>query len=212
MGTAAGGEHRQTAPAVNTVETSRWDVSISVGRLGPCGTSQLKSCKQIQCQRVSKKENKELSDFHQRYQGKYRIDTSRLKGWDYTTTGYYFVTICTQNRIHWFGEIVKGCIILSPVGEITKQELENTTSVHPNTNIDLYTVMPNHIHAIVVIGEASVETSRRDVSTKTRYLQSGSLGAIVNQNKSQCTKRIRQAGYPNFTWQARYYDHIIQNE
>ena len=75
--------------------------------------------------------------------------------------------------------------------------------------------MPNHIHAIIVISEmsgASVETSRRDVSTETHYLQSGSLGAIINQYKSVCTKQIRTAGYTNFAWQTRYYDHIIQNE
>ncbi len=151
----------------------------------------------------------------ERYQGRYRIETSRLKSWDYRMPGFYFVTICTKNRIHWFGEIEFGQIALSPAGGIIIRELENTTNIRLNTGIDTYTVMPNHIHAIIVIGEmpaVSVETSRRDVSTKTHYLQSGSLGAIVNQFKSVCTKRIRTTGYTDFAWQTRYYDHIIQNE
>lgn len=73
--------------------------------------------------------------------------------------------------------------------------------------------MPNHIHGIIVIqNDEHVETSRRDVSTSKPRLKSNSLGAIVNQIKSVCTKRIRAAGFVDFGWQPGYYDHIIRDD
>ena len=85
-------------------------------------------------------------------------------------------------------------------------------------------VMPNHVHGIIVITETPnragvvVETSRRGVSTTTTTapnaprLRAGSLGAIIGQIKSVCTKRIRAAGYADFAWQPRFYDHIIRDD
>jgi putative transposase len=134
-----------------------------------------------------------------------------LAEWDYGSPGYYFITICTQNRIPWFGEIKYDRITLSPVGELVEQELQNTTKIRKNVRIDAWVVMPNHLHAILVIDENSVETPRRGVSTKNTW-RPGTLGTIVNQFKSKCTKRIRAMGCTGFAWQARFYDHIIQKE
>jgi putative transposase len=155
-----------------------------------------------------------MSDKFLRYKGKYRIPSNRMNGWDYRLPGYYLVTICTKNRITWFGKIKNGELILSAAGKIATQELQNTPKIRPNLILDAWIIMPNHIHAVIVIAEepaASVETPRRGVSTKGNW-KSGALGVIVNQYKSLCTKRIRAAGLPDFTWQARYYDHIIRNE
>ena len=70
----------------------------------------------------------------------------------------------------------------------------------------------SYIHGIIVIhSDDTVETSRRDVSTGVPRLKSRSLGAIINQIKSVCTKRIRAAGVLNFGWQPKYYDHIIRD-
>jgi putative transposase len=150
----------------------------------------------------------------QKYKKKYRIASNRLKEWDYRTPGYYFVTICTKNRIPWFGNIDKDQMILSPIGGTIVQELQKTAHIRPNISIDTWIVMPNHIHTIIVIDEiprVAVETPRRGVSTKANW-KPGTLGAIINQFKSICTKRIRVAGYGDFSWQARFYDHIIRNE
>ena len=104
----------------------------------------------------------------------------------------------------------------SPAGLIAVQNLERIPQINLNFDLDAWVVMPNHIHAIIIIiGEkptTPVETSQWDVSTKNHYLKSGSLGAIINQYKTACTKRICTSGYTNFTWQALYYDHIIRNE
>jgi putative transposase len=163
-----------------------------------------------------------------KFKDKYRIASNRLQGWDYGTPGYYFVTICSQNRVPWFGEVKSDHMILSPVGEIVAEGLEKISKIHPNINLEARVVMPNHIHVIIVINELpqskdeklgieastpyiGVETPQWDVST-ARNWRPGILGAIINQYKAVCTKRIRAKGYVDFAWQARFYDHIIQNE
>lgn len=149
-----------------------------------------------------------------KFKKKYRIASNRLKEWDYSTPGYYFVTICAQNRVRWFGEIKRGRMLVTQAGEIANEELHITEHIRPNISVDAWIVMPNHIHAIIVINETPkvfVETPRRGVSTKNNW-RSGALGAIINQYKSKCTKRIRTSGCVDFAWQARFYDRIIQDE
>jgi REP element-mobilizing transposase RayT len=101
-----------------------------------------------------------------KFKGIYRIESDRLKGWDYGGHGYYFVTICTKNMAHWFGEVSADQIVLSDVGEIVAEELEKTDHVRPSVSLDTWVVMPNHIHAIIVIDATQgvdVETPRRGV-------------------------------------------------
>jgi REP element-mobilizing transposase RayT len=99
---------------------------------------------------------------------------------------------------------------LSGIGEIVREEVLHTPEVRPNVRLDEWIIMPNHVHMIIRIADSSaVETPRRGVST----WKPGSLGAIMNQFKSVCTKRIL-ASYPDsgFAWQSRFHDHIIRNE
>ncbi|MBC7233580.1 MAG: transposase [Chloroflexi bacterium] len=145
------------------------------------------------------------------FQGKYRIPAARLSGWDYTSAGLYFVTICTQNREPWLGDIVDGEVRLSAIGEIVAEEWQKTAHIRPNVTLDAWIIMPNHLHGIIAI--APVETPRRGVSTSRRgVLQPNSLGSIIGQFKSVCTKRIWAAGFRDFAWQTRFYDHIIRDE
>ncbi len=86
---------------------------------------------------------------------------------------------------------------------------QKTQNIRPNVILDEFVVMPNHIHGILIITrKISVGTPRRDVPT----LPSNSLGSIIGQFKSVCTKRIRKMGFGEFAWQGRFYDHIIQND
>jgi len=148
-----------------------------------------------------------------KFKGKFRIPSNRLKGWDYGMPGFYFVTICTQNKEPWFGEIRGDQMILSPAGEIVTGELEKTPHIRPDIRLEAWVVMPNHIHAIIVVDEIpGVETPRRGVSTNKKNWRPGTLGAIINQYKSICTRRIRAKGWIDFTWQARFYDHIIRDK
>jgi putative transposase len=184
-----------------------------------------------------------MTDSSPKFKGKYRIASNRLKGWDYGAPGYYFVTICTKNQVPWFGEIKGGEMFLSELGMIIEKELETTVQIRPNVSLDAWVVMPNHVHAILIIREEnresvetphlsietphlsvetphlpvetphlSVETPRWGVSNTNRNWRPGTLGAIINQYKSKCTKRIHAMGRNDFAWQTRYYDHIIRNE
>lgn len=82
---------------------------------------------------------------------KYRIASARLPGYDYAQPGKYFVTICTKNRIHWFGEIRNGIMGLNDMGCVVADEIEHIAILRHNVSIDRWVVMPNHIHMIVFI-------------------------------------------------------------
>lgn len=142
---------------------------------------------------------------------RYRSESIRLPWWDYAGAGWYFVTICTQNRQCVLGEIVDGSVNLSPGGLIVEEEWRRTATVRPNVGLDEFVVMPNHVHGNVALTGDSGKTSHRDDSTKSR-LRPHSLGAMIGQCKSVCTKRIHGAGFPQFGWQARFYEHIIRDE
>ena len=75
----------------------------------------------------------------------------RLKGYDYSQNGLYFITICTQNREHLFGTISNGQMALNPMGEIAHTEWFKTASMRPNIRLHEFIVMPNHIHGIIEI-------------------------------------------------------------
>jgi putative transposase len=150
-----------------------------------------------------------------RFRNRYRVESTRLQGWDYASAGWYFVTLCTRDRTCWFGDIVDGDMCLSEAGLIVAEEWQKTAEIRPNVELDQWIVMPNHLHGILVItGEAAAAPKPlAHWSAKSiPRLQAGSLGAIIGQVKSVCTKRIRAAGYPDFAWQGRFYDHIIRDE
>lgn len=149
------------------------------------------------------------------FQDRYRIRSTRLNGWDYGNAGMYFVTICTKGKVPWFGVIKNHTMHLSDIGRIIDDEWKRTATIRPYVTLDRYVIMPNHFHAIIMIHErAHVETFRRNVSTtNTKHPQRpspGSLGSIINQFKSVCTKRIR-IHHPDFSWQPRFHDRVIRN-
>ena len=156
------------------------------------------------------------------YKGKYRIESARLKDWDYATPGFYFVTVCTRQRENIFGEVQEGMMLRSPVGEIVAEELVKTETVRENVKMDTWIVMPNHLHAIIHIthrvetSRGEIETLRRNVSTAEKEnpsrLKPNTLGSIVGQIKIKCTKRIRALGIQKFDWQERFWDEILWDE
>jgi len=85
------------------------------------------------------------------YQEKFRAESSRLRGWDYRSRGWYFVTICAANHACIFGEVKNGGLRLSLIGEIAESELQALAFHYDNAQIVEHVVMPNHVHAIVMI-------------------------------------------------------------
>lgn len=164
----------------------------------------------------------------------YRVASARHSQWDYAAPGWYFVTLCTRNYACVLGKIVRDMMVLSPAGRIVSEEWQRTAEVRPYVVLDAFVVMPNHLHGLIGIDsttpaarqddasadtDRSVETPRRGVSTgsssKTNNrarLHPHSLGAIIGQFKSVCTKRIRRDGYNDFAWQPRFHDHVVRSE
>ncbi len=143
------------------------------------------------------------------YQHKYRIESARLKDWDYSIPGWYYITICTKCRRKWFGEIRNNAIGLNLVGRIIEEEWKYTAEMRKNISLDIYCIMPNHIHGILIIdGPDIVETLGRTTVSKSN----NNLSDIVRGFKASSTKRIHKAGYRLFSWQPRFYDHIIRND
>lgn len=140
------------------------------------------------------------------FAGKFRIRSTRLKNWDYSSPGYYFVTICTRNFQPFFGEIIDGVMRLTPVGEIVHRFWSEIPEHFPNIGLDEFVIMPNHMHGIIIIHEC-VETQHAASLPKP-----GSLSTIIRSYKSAVTRWARRNAYPKFAWQSRFYDHIIRSD
>jgi len=85
------------------------------------------------------------------FKDKYRVESIRLPGYDYSRLGAYFITIVTHNRQCLFGNIVDGEMLLNEFGELVKNEWQKTGIIRPNIVIDAFVVMPNHLHGIIII-------------------------------------------------------------
>jgi len=138
----------------------------------------------------------------------------RLNDYEYSQPGEYFVTICTHNHKCIFGEVVNEEIHLSKEGEIVKEEWSKTPKIRPEIKLDVFTIMPNHIHGIIIIKDESIITKVGTHGRASLQRQPRSLGSFVAGFKSVTTKRInifRKIPHA-YIWQKRFYDHIIRNE
>jgi len=158
-----------------------------------------------------------------KYKNKYRIPSARLKSWDYGWNAAYYVTICTGNRVEYFGHIENGQMVLSDIGQIADRYWQEIPGHFPFVILDAYVIMPNHVHGIVIIHKTddgnvkTVETPNLGVSTTKQHRgietkwKPGTLGVIINQYKRAVTLHARKM-VGDFSWQSRYYDRIIRNE
>ena len=141
----------------------------------------------------------------------------RLKGYDYTQPGAYFITICTQDRAFLFGEVVDGEMRLNEYGRIAWGCWKEIPLHFPQAELDAFVVMPNHVHGIIVIaGVGATHASPLPLSSdaRPRGPQRQSVSSIVGSFKSAVTRRINEyrctPGAP--VWQRNYYEHIIRDE
>jgi len=154
-----------------------------------------------------------------KYKGRYRIESARLKNWDYGWNAAYFVTICTHGREHYFGDIINGRMQLSEIGHLANKYWSEIPKHFPFVELDSFVVMPNHVHGIVIINkpndERYVETQNfASLPSESRNKfgpQSKNLASIIRGFKIGVTKNARIIN-ADFAWQSRYYDHIIRND
>ncbi|MGB7293038.1 MAG: transposase [Thermodesulfobacteriota bacterium] len=141
----------------------------------------------------------------------------RLKDYDYSQAGAYFITICAYNRACIFGDILEGQIKLNQYGEIVNLEWLKTNNMRTNLVLDAYIIMPNHIHGIISISDFD---DRRGTLQRAPTFEhfgkpvSNSIPTIIRLFKSSVTKQINALrgtlGLP--VWQRNYYEHVIRNE
>ncbi|WP_259016563.1 transposase [Emticicia fluvialis] len=148
------------------------------------------------------------------YNNKYRIPTVRLKSWNYSFEGFYFVTICTKNKKYYFGNIALGQLTSTEIANIAHAEWFKIQELRPDMNIELgeFVIMPNHIHGIIIIGRNDFNKSIPNAETKNQFsVQSKNLASIIRGFKGAVTSYARKNSI-EFEWQSRYYEHIIRSE
>jgi len=125
----------------------------------------------------------------------------RLRNYDYSKSGYYFITICTKNREEWVGKVKSGIMLLNKFGEIAKNFWTEIPGHFEDVKIDEFSIMPNHAHGI--------NAFMHSLQDKTKML----LSKIIQQYKASVTQKINnlQNDIP-FQWQRSFYDHVIRNE
>jgi putative transposase len=158
----------------------------------------------------------------------HRRRSIRLKGYDYSQAGLFFITISMKNRLCLFGEIVddgRGTMhrALNKYGRIAEKEWTKTSEIRPNIRLDEFVIMPNHMHGIIEINEIAdgrdtmhCKGTMHRAPTVEQFGKptSNTIPTIIRGYKSSVTKQINilrnQPGVP--VWQRNYYEHIIRNE
>jgi len=163
----------------------------------------------------------------------------RLRYYDYSSEGYYFVTICTKDRINYFGKIKKKKMILSKEGFVLKKIWRELFKKFSNISLDSFIIMPNHFHAISIIkrktNQALImqncrnlncgalinqsptvqinQAPTKQISKNPMLLPVITLGYIIRYFKAKSTFIIRKIDKESyFSWQSLFYEHIIRNK
>lgn len=143
-----------------------------------------------------------------KFNGKYRIESARLKDWDYGSNASYFVTICTKHKRHFFGAVINGKMNHSNTGKIADECWKEIPDHFMFVELGEYVIMPNHVHGIITINKPSNLHLPSSKST---------LSTIVGSFKSAVTKLINRKQsldivIEDFGWQERFHDHVVRNE
>jgi len=137
----------------------------------------------------------------------------RLKRYDYTSAGAYFITIVTYQRECLFGEIADGEMILNDYGRVADEFWRAIPEHFENVELGAFVIMPNHIHGIIVITDVATQCVAPTVTiTSPRGPKSRSIGAIVGSFKSAVSYRLNKQFNVTNIWQRNFYEHIIRNE
>jgi REP element-mobilizing transposase RayT len=143
----------------------------------------------------------------------------RLKSFDYSQIGAYFITICTRKRKSLFGCISDGEMRLSDMGSIVMEYWERLPHRFPCVSLDECIVMPNHLHGIIIIvGAQFIAPQNENLLRIHKVVNEGAinraptLGEIIRPFKAVTSRQIRVSVNQTFGWQRNYYEHVIRNE
>ena len=162
----------------------------------------------------------------------------RLRGYDYSQSGAYFVTICTQNKKCFFGDMVNEEMVLNDAGRMINIIWNELPINYPGVNVDEFQIMPNHVHGIIILDNGQALGQHKGqaqgpapTNGQPRGFDNGqprgvaptaaglSLPDVVHRFKSLTTARyirgVKQKQWPPFPgklWQRNYYEHIVRDE
>ncbi len=153
---------------------------------------------------------------------KHRRHSIRLKDYDYSTAGAYFVTLCTFNRQCILGEVLDGEVRLNDRGATVQMEWVRSAEIRNEVHLDEFVVMPNHLHGIVLIlgndiqplvGATGGCPPKGDRRSPLHGPKSRSLASFIAGFKAACTRSINESlASQGRLWQRNYYEHVISSE
>jgi len=141
----------------------------------------------------------------------HKCKSIRLKEYDYSQAGWYYITICTKDKMCLFGRVVNGKTILNKIGTIVKKHWEEIPKHFCHVELDEYVVMPNHLHGIIIINNVGVQNFEPQ-QNKFQHIIPKSLGSIIRAFKSSVTQWCNKNELKYFRWQRNYYEHIIRSK
>jgi putative transposase len=149
----------------------------------------------------------------------YLVESPRLKNWDYSSPGIYFITICTVHHNKFFGKIANNQMELSEMGVIAQECLSEIPKHFPKIRLNDFVIMPNHVHLLIQLSK-HVET-HHDASLRKKYQNyhfhrlaiksTQIIPLVIKQFKSAVTKKINPKTI-FFGWQSRFYDQIVKDK
>ena len=154
------------------------------------------------------------------YKKTYKTTSTRLQSWDYGWDGSYFITICTENMQHYFGEIDPTCTMnFSDAGKIAHAIWELIPKHFPYAHLGEFIIMPNHLHGIIIIDKRYLDDDLNLINKLRTGGKTGNKNPMLNENiariirwyKGRTTFEIRKSTELNFKWQPRYYDQLIRS-
>ena len=141
---------------------------------------------------------------------KYHRRSIRLKGYDYSQSGGYYLTIVTQDRKCLFGDIINGKMILNESGRFAQKCWLDIPKHFPHVYLDEFIIMPNHIHGIIIIDDKYV--GAKNFSPLPFRSPSKTVGSIIRGFKIGVTKWFRNNTDVYDVWQRNYWEHVIRDD
>ncbi|PIR75787.1 MAG: hypothetical protein CO029_05030 [Candidatus Magasanikbacteria bacterium CG_4_9_14_0_2_um_filter_41_10] len=139
---------------------------------------------------------------------------NRLHGYNYAQPGWYYITICTKDRKHYFGGIQNGVMCVNRLGAIAWRQWKWLEQQYTYVRLHEFVVMPNHVHGILQVVDLQKQRSvgtGRDLSLHARGNDKiKSLSELIGAYKTTTSKLIHQIPFADFAWQRSFHDHIIR--
>jgi len=171
------------------------------------------------------------------FKNKYRVESTRLKNWDYSIPGWYFVTVCTNNHETMFGHIKNKKMFLNKIGCKVNECWNEIPNHFANVKLDVFQIMPDHFHGIVVLLPPGVNDCVKNITdiVETGYIPSLrdderqrnklqfklyntkikspiSLSDVIGTFKAAVKRWCNSNDFKYFGWQERFHDRIIRDE